>query len=40
MLHYIGYSMALEGYNDANWIDDTNNLKFTNGYVFNGPVMF
>lgn len=36
--HYIGYSMALEGYNDANWLYDTKNSKFTNGYVFDGLI--
>ena len=33
-LHYLRYPVVLEGYSDANWISDTNDSKFTSGYVF------
>ena len=31
---YSGFPAVLEGYNDANWIFDSYELKFTSGYVF------
>ena len=33
-LHYTGYPRVLEGYSDANWISDADELKATSGYVF------
>ena len=33
-LHYTGYPSALEGYSDANWISDTDEMKATTGYMF------
>ena len=34
-LHYIGHLTVLKGYSDAaNWLSDTKDLKFANGYVF------
>jgi hypothetical protein len=33
-IHYSGYPTVLEGYNDANWISDTDGLYATSGYVF------
>ena len=33
-LSYCGYLAILEGYCDANWISNTNEVKPTNGYVF------
>ncbi|KAJ1255863.1 hypothetical protein BS78_K149000 [Paspalum vaginatum] len=33
-LHYTGYPRVLEGYSDANWISDADELKATTGYVF------
>jgi hypothetical protein len=33
-LHYIGYPDVLEGYSDANWISDADEIKATTGYVF------
>jgi hypothetical protein len=33
-IHYSGYPTVLEGYNDANWISDVNELYATSGYVF------
>jgi hypothetical protein len=34
MIHYTGYPIVLEGYNDANWISDVDELYATSGYVF------
>jgi hypothetical protein len=33
-IHYIGHSKVLEGYCDANWISDADELYATSGYVF------
>jgi hypothetical protein len=33
-IHYIGYSIVLEGYCDANWISDADEIYATSGYVF------
>ena len=33
-IHYIGYPKVLEGFCDANWIFDTDELYATSGYVF------
>ena len=33
-IHYAGYPKVLEGYSDANWITDANELKATSGYTF------
>ncbi|KAJ1288873.1 hypothetical protein BS78_02G121400 [Paspalum vaginatum] len=33
-LHYTGYPKVLEGYSDANWISDADELKATTWYVF------
>jgi hypothetical protein len=33
-IHYSGYPAVLEGYNDANWISDVDELYGTSGYVF------
>jgi hypothetical protein len=33
-IHYSGYPAVLEGYSDANWISDVNELYATSGYVF------
>jgi hypothetical protein len=33
-IHYSGYPAILEGYSDANWISDVNELYATSGYVF------
>jgi hypothetical protein len=33
-VHYSGYPAVLEGYNDANWISDMDELYATSGYVF------
>lgn len=33
-VYYSGYLVVLEGYNDANWISKTKNLKSISGYVF------
>jgi hypothetical protein len=33
-IHYSGYPKVLEGYSDANWISDADELKATSGYVF------
>jgi hypothetical protein len=33
-IHYSGYSVVLEGYSDANWISDMDELYATSGYVF------
>ena len=33
-LHYTGYPAVLEGYSDANWISDADEIKATSGYIF------
>jgi hypothetical protein len=33
-IHYYGYPALLEGYSDANWISDMDELYVTSGYVF------
>jgi hypothetical protein len=33
-IHYFGYPVVLEGYNDANWISDVDELYDMSGYVF------
>jgi hypothetical protein len=33
-IHYSGYPAVLEGYSDANWISDVDELYVTSGYVF------
>jgi len=33
-IEYSGFPTVLKGYNDANWIFDSNDTKSTNGYVF------
>jgi hypothetical protein len=33
-IHYFGNPKVLEGYSDANWISDADELKSTSGYVF------
>jgi hypothetical protein len=33
-LHYTGYPDVLEGYSDANWILDIDEIKATSGYIF------
>jgi hypothetical protein len=33
-IHYSGDPKVSEGYSDANWISDANELKDTSGYVF------
>ena len=33
-IEYSGFPAVLEGYIDANWISDSNETKFTSGYVF------
>ena len=33
-IHYTGYPRVLEGYCDANWISDADELKATSGYTF------
>jgi hypothetical protein len=33
-IHYFEYPTLLEGYNDANWISDVDELYATSGYVF------
>jgi hypothetical protein len=32
--HYTGYPRVLEGYCDANWISDADEIYATSGYVF------
>ena len=34
VLHYTGYPLVLEGYSDANWISDADEMKATSRYVF------
>ena len=31
---YSGFPTVLEGYSDANWISNSDEIKSTNGYVF------
>jgi hypothetical protein len=33
-IHYSSYPAVLEGYNDANWISDVDELYATSGYGF------
>jgi hypothetical protein len=33
-IHYIGYPKVLEGYYDANWKSDANEVHATSGYAF------
>ena len=33
-IHYICFPVALEGYNDANWIIDSQKTKSTSGHIF------
>jgi len=33
-IHYTGYTRVLEGYCDANWISDADEIYATSGYVF------
>jgi hypothetical protein len=33
-IYYLGHPAVLEGYNDANWISDVDDIKDTSGYVF------
>jgi hypothetical protein len=33
-LHYTWYPNVLEGYSDANWISDVDEIKATSGYIF------
>ena len=33
-IHYTGYPRVVEGYCDANWISDTDEIYATSGYVF------
>jgi hypothetical protein len=33
-IHYTGHPKVLEGYSDANWISDADELYATSGYVF------
>jgi hypothetical protein len=33
-IHYTGNPKVLEGYSDANWISDADELYATSGYVF------
>jgi hypothetical protein len=33
-LHYTSYSMTLERCNEANWISNNNDSKYTSGYIF------
>jgi uncharacterized membrane protein len=34
VIHYFRYPAVLEGYSDANWISDMNELYAMSGYVF------
>jgi hypothetical protein len=34
VIHYSWYPTVLEGYNDANWISDVDELYATSGYIF------
>ena len=33
-IEYSGFLVVLEGYNDANWISDSDETKSTSSYVF------
>jgi hypothetical protein len=33
-IHYSGHPAVLEGYSDANWISDVDDIKASSGYVF------
>jgi hypothetical protein len=33
-IHYTGYPIVLEGYCDANWISDADEIYAISGYVF------
>jgi hypothetical protein len=33
-IHYSSYPTVLEGYSDANWISDVDELYITSGYIF------
>jgi hypothetical protein len=33
-IHYLGHPAVLEGYSDANWISDIDDIKAASGYVF------
>jgi hypothetical protein len=33
-IHYSGFPAVLEGYSDANWISDLDELYTTSGYIF------
>jgi hypothetical protein len=33
-IHYFRYPAVLEGYNNANWIFDVDEMYVTSGYVF------
>jgi hypothetical protein len=33
-IHYSGHPAVLEGYSDANWISDIDDIKATSGYIF------
>lgn len=33
-VHYTEFTLILEGYNDANWISDSQDIKSTSGYQF------
>jgi hypothetical protein len=33
-IHYLGHPTVLEGYSDANWISDVDDIKATSGYIF------
>jgi hypothetical protein len=33
-LYYTGYSDVLEGYSDANWISNVDEIKATSGYMY------
>jgi len=33
-IEYSGFPAVLKGYNDANWISHSNEIKSTSGYVF------
>ena len=34
VIEYSGFPVVLEGYNDANWISDSDETKSTSAYVF------
>jgi hypothetical protein len=33
-IKYTGFPPVLEGFSDANWISDSDQMKSTSGYVF------